>query len=140
MSWLRLAGDENGGGIPPSSSWLRTNSWEGMDRTRTVVGSSHLALGANELMGGLTALPIANLHSSPPCRGTLGPSLSCRCRCVLSVASRVVGLDADVVAFMFVAFIFVFQRSGVGRLWGSEIGSFLLMVYEVVGIGMRRKG
>ena len=108
--WLRL---EDGGGIPLSSSWLRTNSWEGMDRTRTVVGSSHLALGANEFMGRHTALPIANLHSSPPYCRALGPSLSCHCRRFFSVASRVTGMDADVVSFMF-----VFQRSGVGRLRG----------------------
>ena len=83
-----------------------------MDRTRTVVGSTHLALGANELMGRLIALPNASLHYSPPCCRTLGPSLSYLCR-VLSVASRATGMDAGVVSFMF-----VFQRSGVGRLWG----------------------
>lgn len=80
----------------------------GYGQDEAVVGSSHLDLGANE------PLPIANLHSSPLCCGALAPSMSYQFRRVLSVASRVTGMGADVVAF-----VFVFQRSGVGRLWGG---------------------
>ena len=93
-----------------------------MDRTRLVVGSSHL----NELMGRLTTLPITTLHHP-----AVAPSAPRRRVIVVasSVVPRVDGLDADVVVFMFVAFVFVFQaiwrrpclgggpRSGLSSLW-----------------------
>ena len=89
VSWLRLAGDEDGGGIPPSSSCLQTSSWESMGRVRTVVGSRHLALGANELVARCPhdCLPFATLPA-------------------FAVASGMAGMDVDEVAFMF-----VFRRS-----------------------------
>ena len=59
--WLRLTGDEYGGGILPSSSWVRMSLREGIGRTRTVVGSRHLALGANELKGGVRRPPRCQL-------------------------------------------------------------------------------
>jgi hypothetical protein len=86
VSWLRLAGDEDGGGIPPSSSWLRTHSREGMDRTRMVVGSSHLAWVQTSLWEGSlpSQLPTCTLRhptvapSAPRCRViVVASSLSC---------------------------------------------------------------
>ena len=43
--------DEDGSGTLPSLSWSRMSPRKDMRRTRMVVGSHHLALGANELKG-----------------------------------------------------------------------------------------
>ena len=58
--WFKLTGDEDGGGIQPSSPWVQT-SLRGMGRTKMAVRSRRLALGANEPRKGLAALPFSSL-------------------------------------------------------------------------------
>jgi len=86
--------DEDGGGIPPSSSWARTNL-EGMGRMRLAVGFRHLILGGNKLAGGARHPPASHL----------GLGLVLLFATPLTLASGVVfsvaDVDVDVVAFAF---------------------------------------
>ena len=99
--WLKLPEDDDGSEILPSLSWPRMSSREGMRRTRMVVGSHHLALGANELRG--RARP-------PDCQlALLFTTLP-----TFAVASGMTDMDVDVDAFVFL--FFMFQLAGVGTV------------------------